>query len=80
MRHLNLNSRFTALYVGLGTMLAAIEIVGVVRDGSGDTISELYWWSADRVPIGGWPLHLVLLAGLGWLAAHLIGGSHTRAE
>lgn len=65
-----------AVFVGAGLVILAAEVLGIARKGKrGDTISEMVWWTRDRLP---GPLRFGFLAGLAgfftWLVAHFAWG------
>lgn len=63
-----------ALLIGIAVILG-LELVGVYRAERGhtDTISELWWKLTGAVPRPyHWGLNIALVAGLVWLAVHLI--------
>lgn len=56
------------VYLTLGAVIVAVELLGVWRRKTGDTISEMYWWLQRhawwvRMPMGGF---------LVWLFVHFL--------
>lgn len=61
-----LNPKYTVIYAVLGLTLLGVELRGVFGDGSGDTISEHYWWLQDKVPL----VWVPMVGLLAWMAYH----------
>lgn len=65
---------FLILFLGLGSVITAVELYGVARrpggrSGGGDTISEGYWFLRRRF---GWKVHAPFLAFVTWLVWHFL--------
>ena len=59
---------FTLLFALLGGALLAVELYGVRRKGRMDTITEHWYWLADRFP---W-LNVIMALALVWMFCHLV--------
>lgn len=64
-----LNGKYTVIYATLAAAVLGFELTGVFGDGSGDTISEHYWWLAENT---NGLAHIPMVGLFAWLVYHFI--------